>query len=69
MTVFNITKGGDDGMSDVQVVVLAIIKMAKIFGCYTLIAVVVILTIMAILKQCFGISTKKLVYGFLKSKK
>ena len=56
-------------MSDVQVVVLAIIKMAKIFGCYTLMAVVVILTIMAILKQCFGISTKKLVYGFLKSKK
>jgi nucleoside recognition membrane protein YjiH len=44
-------------------------KMTKILGLYTLIAIVIVLIVMAILKQCFGISTKKLVYGFLKSKK
>ena len=40
-------------------------KMTKILGLYGLIAIVIILIVMAILKQCFGISTKKLVYGFL----
>lgn len=55
-------------MRDVQVAVLAIVKMTKIFGCYTLIAVAVILTVMAVLKQCFGVSTKKLVYRFLSKK-
>lgn len=48
-----------------QIAVLAIIKMAKIFGCYTLIAAAITITVMVILKQCFGISTKKLVYRFL----
>lgn len=52
-------------MSDVQIVILAIVKMAKIFGCCILIAAAATLTVMAILKQCFGISTKKLVYKFL----
>lgn len=54
--------------AQVQIVILAIVKMAKIFGCYILIAVAITLTIMAILKQCFGISTKKLVYKFLNKK-
>jgi len=40
-------------------------KMTKILGLYTLIAIVIVLIVMAILKQCFGISAKKLVYGFL----
>ena len=52
----------------VQIAILAIIKMAKIFGCYTLIAAAITFTIMLILKQCFGISTKRLVIGFLRKK-
>jgi len=49
----------------IQVAVLAIIKMAKIFGCCILIAVAITIATMTILKQCFGISTRKLVRGFL----
>lgn len=40
-------------------------KMTKILGLYTFIAIVIILIVMAILKQFFRISTKEFVYGFL----
>lgn len=53
---------------DIQVAVLAIVKMAKIFGCCILIAVAATIATMLILKQCFGISTKRLVMGFLRKK-
>ena len=52
-------------MSDIMLVIQGLIKMVRIFGSYGLLATICILAGMILLKQWFGISTKKLVYSFL----